>query len=289
MKRSKFWDALFLFPAVFAFLMVVIIPFFLGIYYSMTDWNGITPTWNFVGLKNFPAMFVEKQFQYSFLTTFKFTVINVVLVNVAGFSLALLGTSKLKFRNFYRAGFFIPNLIGGIVLGYIWQFMFNNIFTAAFASRSMLATADGALWALSLVNTWQYGGYIMMIYIAAIQSIPDEVMEAASVDGANYMVRLQRILIPMMANSFTITLFLTLTNSFKQYDTNFSLTNGGPAGRFMGSVVKSTELLAMNIFDTANSRNMLAFAQAKAVVFFIMLVTFSLIQVSISRRREMEA
>jgi len=289
MKRSKFWDTLFLAPAVLAFLAVIIVPFILGIYYSLTDWNGIQPTWNFVGLANYPAMFAELQFRYSFFITLLFTIINVVLVNLVGFGLALLGTSKLALRNFYRAGFFVPNLIGGIVLGYIWQFMFNNLFPAMFSAKSMLAQSTGAIWALSFVNTWQYSGYIMMIYIAAIQSIPDSVMEAASVDGATYMVRLRKILIPMMANSFTITLFLTLTNSFKQYDMNFTLTNGGPSAKFMGSIVKGSQLLAMDIFTTANSRSLLAFAQAKAVVFFIMLVTFSLIQVSISRRKEIEA
>lgn len=289
MKRSKFWDILFLAPAVLAFLLVIIVPFFLGIYYSLTDWNGIQPTWNFVGLANYPAMFSELQFRYSFVITLLFTVINVILVNLVGFALALLGTSKLSLRNFYRAGFFVPNLIGGIVLGYIWQFMFNNLFTVVFSAKSMLAQTESAIWALSFVNTWQYSGYIMMIYIAAIQSIPDSVMEAASVDGATYMVRLRKILVPMMANSFTITLFLTLTNSFKQYDMNFTLTNGGPSARMFGEFLKGTQLLAMDIFTTANSRNMLAFAQAKAVVFFIMLVTFSLIQVSISRRKEIEA
>ncbi len=289
MKRSKIWDAVFLFPAVFAFVMVIIVPFVLGIYYSLTDWNGINNQVNFVGLSNYPAMFGEKQFQYSFLITLKYTIINVVLVNIVGFGLALLGTSKLKFKNFYRAGFFVPNLIGGIVLGYIWQFMFNNLFTTVFAAKSLLTNSNNAIWAMSIVNTWQYSGYIMMIYVAAIQGIPDDVMEAAAVDGATYFVRLHKILIPMMANSFTITLFLTLTNSFKQYDMNFTLTNGGPAVRFAGEIIKGSQLLAMDIFNTANSKNLMAIAQAKAVVFFIMLVAFSLIQVSISRRKEIEA
>lgn len=289
MKRSKAWDALFLFPAVFAFIMVIIVPFVLGIYYSLTDWNGISPIFNFVGLKNFPAMFTEKQFQYSFIITLVYTVINIILVNVVGFGLALLATSNLKLKNFYRAGFFVPNLIGGIVLGYIWQFVFNNLFTVLFASKSLLTNANSAIMAMSIVNTWQYSGYIMMIYVASIQSIPEEVMEAASVDGATYMVRLRKILIPMMANSFTITLFLTLTNSFKQYDMNFTLTNGGPSARFAGKIVQGTRLLAMDIYNTANAQNNLAVAQAKAVVFFILLVVFSLIQVSISRRREIEA
>lgn len=289
MKRNKGWDALFLFPAMFAFIMVIVIPFVLGIYYSFTDWNGISPVFNFVGFKNYPAMFAEKQFQYSFIITLIFTAVNIVLVNLVGFGLALLATSNLKLKNFYRAGFFVPNLIGGIVLGYIWQFLFNNLFTVVFGAKSLLTNPNNAIMAMSIVNTWQYSGYIMMIYVAAIQSIPEEVMEAASVDGATYSVRLRKILVPMMANSFTITLFLTLTNSFKQYDMNFTLTNGGPSARFAGKIIQGTRLLAMDIFNTANAQNNLAVAQAKAVIFFILLVAFSLIQVSISRRKELEA
>ncbi len=289
MKRSKAWDILFLFPTVFAFIMVILVPFGLGIYYSLTDWNGVRDTMNFVGLENYTGMFKEGQFQFSFLITVFYTLVNVALVNLVGFTLALLATSKIKLKNLYRAGFFVPNLIGGIVLGYIWQFMFNNLFTTLFAAKSMLASPSTVIWAMSIVNTWQYGGYIMMIYVAALQSIPEDVLEAAEVDGATYMVRLRKILIPMMANSFTITLFLTLTNSFKQYDMNFTLTNGGPATFFSGKVVKSSQLLAMDIYNTANTSNNLALAQSKAVVFFIILVVFSLIQVSLNRRKEIEA
>jgi len=145
------------------------------------------------------------------------------------------------------------------------------------------------IWAMSFVNTWQYAGYIMMIYVASIQSISDSIMEAASVDGATYGKRITRILIPMMANAFTITIFLTLTTSFKQFDLNFSLTNGGPAMRFMGKAIRSSQLLAMDIYSTANGLNRMAEAQAKAVVFFILLVVFSLVQVYINKRREVEA
>ncbi|NMD37531.1 MAG: sugar ABC transporter permease [Christensenellaceae bacterium] len=289
MKRSKVWDFLFLFPTVFAFIMVILVPFGLGIYYSLTDWNGVRDTMNFVGFENYVGMFQEKQFQFSFIITVLYTFINVALVNLVGFTLALLATSKIKLKNLYRAGFFVPNLIGGIVLGYIWQFMFNNLFTAVFSAKSLLASPSTVIWAMSIVNTWQYGGYIMMIYVAALQAIPDDVLEAAEVDGATYMIRLRKILIPMMANSFTITLFLTLTNSFKQYDMNFTLTNGGPATFFSGSVVKSSQLLAMDIYNTANNANKLALAQSKAVVFFIILVVFSLIQVTLNRRKEIEA
>jgi raffinose/stachyose/melibiose transport system permease protein len=191
MKRRGWVDFLFIFPCALAFLMVIIVPFFLGIYYAMTDWDGVKATVNWVGFANFAGMFKEPQFIYSFLITLLYTVINIVLVNVVGFLMSLLATSRVKGRNFYRAGFFIPNLIGGIVLGYIWQFIFNNVFInlgdvlgVAGLQTSLISRKETVIWAMSAVNTWQYAGYIMMIYVASIQSIPDSVMEAANVDGA---------------------------------------------------------------------------------------------------------
>ena len=296
MKRRGWIDALFIFPCAFAFIMVIIVPFGLGIYYAMTDWNGVNPIVNWVGLSNFQGMFSEPQFIYSFLITLMYTAINVVFVNIVGFGLALLVTGKLRLRNIYRAGFFVPNLIGGIVLGYIWQFIFNNVqvdmgnaLGIAFLQKSLISRPDTVIWAMSVVNTWQYAGYIMMIYVASIQSIPGSGMEAASVDGANFFQRVRRILIPMMASAFTITLFLTLTNSFKQFDLNFTLTNGGPAMRFMAKPIRSSQLLAMDIYRTANQQNLMAQAQAKAVIFFIVLVIFSLTQVYLNKRKELEA
>ena len=275
--------------------MVMVVPFFLGIYYSMTDFNGVRTDLTFVGLKNYETMFSDPLFLHSFLVTVEYTVINVIFVNVVAFALSLMVTSNLKGRNFLRAGFFVPNLIGGIVLGYIWQFVFNNVITQTAASlglnfltKSLISNKDTVIWAMSLVNVWQYAGYIMMIYVAAIQGIPANLMEAASVDGANYWTRLTKILIPMMASSFTITTFLTLTNSFKQFDLNMSLTNGGPAGMYMMKAVKTSELLALNIYNTAITKNMWGDGQARAVIFFIVLVCISLVQVAINKRKEVE-
>ena len=296
MKRRGWVDALFIFPCALAFIMVIICPFFIGIYYSMTDWDGVQPIISWVGFANFAGMFSQPQFLYSFVITLFYTAINIVLVNLVGFLLSLLATSKARLRNLYRAGFFVPNLIGGIVLGYIWQFIFNNVLInmgqslgIGFLASSLISKPSTVIWAMSFVNTWQYAGYIMMIYVASIQSISDSIMEAASVDGATYLKRITRILVPMMANAFTITIFLTLTTSFKQFDLNFSLTNGGPAMRFMGKAIRSSQLLAMDIYSTANGLNKMAEAQAKAVVFFILLVVFSLVQVYINKRREVEA
>jgi raffinose/stachyose/melibiose transport system permease protein len=294
MNNKRFINILFLFPVVFTFIMVIVVPFFFGLYYSLSDWDGISPSVDFVGLANYVDLFTMPNFVYSFLITIGFTAINVILVNIVSFALSLIITSELKLRNFYRAGFFVPYLIGGIVLGYIWQFLFNNILVSlgqnlslSFLQTSFLSKPEFVIWAMSAVNTWQYAGYLMLIYVASIQSIPASLMEAAEVDGAPYLRRIFNILIPMMANAFTISLFLTLTTSFKQFDMNYTLTNGGPATRFMGAPVKASQLLAMNIFHTATA-NKMAEAQAKAVVLFVSLVVVALIQVSINKRKEVE-
>jgi raffinose/stachyose/melibiose transport system permease protein len=294
MKQRSVVNILFLAPVVFTFIMIIIVPFSLGIYYSLTDWNGVSPIIHFVGFKNFSKLFNTPDFIHSFLITVGYTIINVILVNIVSFTLSLIVTSKVKFRNFYRAGFFVPYLIGGIVLGYIWQFIMNNILVSLgttygieMLQSSFLSRPETVIWVMSVVNTWQFSGYIMLIYVAAIQSIPKSLMEAASVDGAGFVRNVFNILIPMMANAFTISLFLTLTNSFKQFDMNLTLTNGGPATRFMGVPVKASQLLAMNIFDTATA-NKMAEAQAKAVVLFVVLVVVSLIQVSNNKKKEVE-
>ncbi len=294
MKQSRLVNILFVLPCAFAFVMIIIIPFFFGLYFSMTDWNGINNDAAFVGIKNFINLFSAPDFLYSFLITIAYTVISIILVNIVSFSLSLIVTSKLRRRNFYRAGFFVPYLIGGIVLGYIWQFLLNNILVGIGTAleiealqTSFLSLPNSVIWTMAVVNTWQYAGYIMLIYVASIQSIPASLMEAASVDGANYFSRVFHILIPMMANAFTISLFLTLTTSFKQFDMNLTLTNGGPATRFLDVPVKASQLLAMNIFSTATA-NRMAEAQAKAVVLFIALLVVSLLQVSVNKKKEVE-
>ena len=294
-KRHPWVSVLFLAPVVLAFVLVIIVPFLLGIYYSFTDFNGVRANLTFVGLSNYRNMFSDPIFLHSFLLTLQYTVINIALVNVVAFLLSLLVTSDTPGRNFLRVGFFVPNLIGGLVLGYIWQFVFNNVLLdfgrslgLAALSRSLISDKTTVIWAMSFVNTWQYAGYIMMIYVAAIQGIPASLMEAASVDGANYPQRVLKILMPMMASAFTVTLFLTLTNSFKQYDLNVSLTNGGPAALFMGKPSKASQLLAMNIYNTAIASKRWGDGQARAVMFFLVLVLFSLVQVWISKRREVE-
>ena len=281
---------IFLFPLLFAFAVTVIIPLFLGLFYSFTNWNGIRYT-EFVGLANYTRMFRQPSFIWSILLTALFVVFNMILVNLVAFLLALLCTSKLKGMGFFRASYFLPNLIGGIVLGYIWQFIFSNVVTKIFTGMkfSMLSDTKTAFIAIIIVYVWQYAGYIMLIYITGLNTVPGDVLEAANIDGANAMQTLFQIKIPMIASTFTICTFLTLTSAFKQFDVNLALTGGTGSAQFMGKYLTSgTQMLALNIYNTAVSKNNYALGQAKAVLFFIILACVSLIQVRISNSREVE-
>ena len=286
--HTKIVNIIFIFPMIFTFFVTVLLPFILGIYYSFTNWNGVEAK-NFVGIANYITMFKQMDFVYSFVITSIFTIINMLLVNVVAFLLALLCTSKIKGRDFFRAAYFLPNLIGGLVLGYVWQFIFNKVLTIVLSgSKSMLTDPNLALMAILIVSTWQYAGYIMMIYITGLQTIPKSVMEASGVDGADPVTTLFKIKIPMIANTFTVCTFLTLVNSFKQFDLNISITNGAPARVLGAKIVQSTEFLALNIFITAIRKNNYALGQTKAVVFFVVLAIVSLTQVVISKKREVE-
>ncbi|HOV40278.1 MAG TPA: sugar ABC transporter permease [Oscillospiraceae bacterium] len=287
-KHKSIMNIVFLFPMLFTFALTVLVPFVIGIFYSFTDWNGIKFS-NFVGFENYITMFSSPDYLYSFVITVIFTAINMIAVNVVAFSLALLGASNLKGTGFYRAAYFIPNLIGGIVLGYVWQFIFNKAFVAVFeGSRSMLTDPNLAILAILIVSTWQYAGYIMMIYLTGLQSLPRDVLEASSVDGASGIKTLFKIKIPMIANTFTVCIFLTLVNSFKQFDLNFAITNGAPSRILGGKAIQSTSFLALNIYNTAISKNQYALGQTKAVIFFIILAIISLTQVAISKKKEVE-
>ncbi len=286
-KHTQIINFLFVFPVIFTFIITVILPFIVGVFYSMTDWNGVTYK-NFVGLNNYITMFKANDYIYSFIITFLFTIFNMILVNIVGFALALLCTSKIRGKNFYRASFFLPNLIGGIVLGYVWQFIFNKVFVMFFGGLSMLTDANLAFVSILIVSTWQYAGYIMMIYVTGLQTVPRDVLEASSIDGANYLTTLFKVKIPMIWNTFTVCTFLTLVNSFKQFDLNLALTNGAPSRILAGKLYKSTEFLALSIYNTAIAKNNYSLGQTKAVVFFILLAIISLTQVYISKKREVE-
>lgn len=295
-----FW--LFLAPVLVAFALVIVVPFALGIYYSFTNWSSSAradSVVRFIGLENYAKSFADPAFLHSFIVTVSYTAMNVVFINAVAFGLAMLVTSKIKLRKFYRVGFFLPNLIGGLILGYIWQFLFNNAlpslgnvipFLSGLADPDayMLSKSGTALFALVIVGTWQYAGYIMMIYIAAIENVPVELHEAAMIDGASPLQRLRAITLPMVAQAFTVTMFLTLVQSFKQFDVNVSLTSGGPSTLFQGRPILGTELLALNIYNTAFLSNKLSEGQARAVVFFVVLAIISLIQVAVNKKKELE-
>lgn len=280
---------IFLFPLLFTFAVTVIIPLVLGICYSFTDWTGIRFS-QVVGFSNYTTMFRDPAFIWSILITFIFVVLNMVLINLVGFLLALLCTSGIKGGGFFRASYFLPNLIGGIVLGYIWQFVFNNVIIGLTDNISWLAKSKTALFAIVIVYIWQYGGYIMLIYITGLTQIPGDVLEAARIDGATPTQTLFKVKIPMIASTITICTFLTLTSAFKQFDVNMALTNGaGSVASFMGNYLSNgTQMLALNIYNTAISKNNYALGQAKAVFFFIILAVVSLIQVRVSNKKEVE-
>jgi raffinose/stachyose/melibiose transport system permease protein len=303
MRKAKhpaiFW--LFLAPVLLAFVVVIVIPFFLGAYYSFTNWSAtarLGDTLKLIGLANYAGILKDPSFTYSFILTVVYTVLNMIAINAVSFGLAMLVTQKLKGRDVYRAGFFIPNLIGGLILGYVWQFIFNNAIPSvgtmlrvaswADPANLLLARSDTATIAMVIVGTWQYAGYVMVIYVAAIETIPQELLEAAQIDGATPFRRLRAITLPMTRQAFTITIFLTLVNSFKQFDVNVSLTGGGPSAMFMGQPIYGTQLLAMNIYNQGLKSDDMAGGQARAVVFFLVLVIVSVVQVSVNKRREIE-
>lgn len=286
-RHRSIVNFIFLFPLLFTFAVTVIIPLVLGIFYSMTDWTGIKYT-KFVGLANYMAMFKETSFLWSLIITVLFVVFNMILVNVVGFALALLCTSRLKGVGFFRAAYFLPNLIGGIVLGYVWQFIFNNVLIKL-VGVSVLSNTPTAFAAIIVVYIWQYAGYIMLIYVNGLVTVPGDVIEAAAIDGANAFVTLFQIKIPMIMSTITICTFLTLTSAFKQFDVNMALTNGTGSVNFLGQyLTNGTQMLALNIYNTAISKNSYALGQAKAVLFFVILACVSLIQVRISNSKEVE-
>ncbi len=287
-KKNKLWFAVFTVPTLVAFLTVVVIPFLMGIFYSFFKWDGIPlHEKEFVGLSNYGLLLSDERFLNAVMLTLKYTLIAALFINLFGLMFALLVTQKLRVKNTLRTMFFTPNLIGGLILGFIWQFVFKNVFTQLGDATGLnhfffnwLLDEKYALIAIAVVSTWQMAGYIMIIYITGIQSIPSELVEAARVDGANYLQRIKHIIFPLLAPAFTISLFLSLSNSFKIYDVNLSLTNGGPS--------KATEMFAMNVFNEIFGYNNYGFGQAKAVIFFLFVALITLVQVYFSKKREVE-
>lgn len=275
MKR---YMPIFVFPTFFAFILGFIIPFILGVGLSFCKFTTVTDA-KFIGFSNYVEALKDTVFRHSFWYTTLFAVTSLIVINIFAFALAMALTQKLRGTNIFRTIFFLPNLIGGIVLGYIWQLIFNGIL-AKYETALALNEWYG-FWGLIILVSWQQIGYMMIIYIAGLQSIPGDVIEAAQIDGASRFQRLWKVTVPMMMPSITICVFLSITNGFKLFDQNLSLTAGEPS--------KMSEMMALNIFNTFYGRTgWEGVGQAKAVLFFILVVAIGMVQLRMTRSKEVQ-
>ena len=277
---KKYWPV-FLLPTLAAFIIGFLWPFIWGIYLSFHKFTTISKT-TFVGLSNYVKVFQDATFVDAFWFTAKFTIVSTIIINIIAFALALALTRGLRGTNIFRTVFFLPNLIGGIVLGYIWQILLNGILTNMGLPLLSL-DANYGFWGLVILMCWQQIGYMMIIYIAGLQNVPTDLLEAASIDGATSAQTLWHVKLPMVMPSITICSFLTLTNSFKLFDQNLALTNGEPA--------KASQMLALNIYDTFYARSgaqWKGIGQAKAVIFFLLVISIALVQLYFTRRKEVQ-
>ena len=277
-KAIKRYFPIFLLPTLAAFTIGFIVPFIMGIWLSFCEFTTVTDA-TFVGLSNYVKALQDTVFRHAFWYTALFAVVSLVVINVIAFVIALALTQKMRGTNIFRTVFFMPNLIGGIVLGYIWQLIFNGILSVYSTALNLNEWYGFA--GLVILVAWQQIGYMMIIYIAGLQSIPGDVMEAAAIDGASKMQRLFKVTIPMMMPSITICTFLSVVNGFKLFDQNLSLNAGEPS--------KMSELLALNIFNTFYGRTgWEGVGQAKAVIFFVLVVAIGLIQLKATRSKEVQ-
>ena len=279
---------LFLLPTFAAFCIGFLYPFLKGAFLSFCKFK-LTSQWTWVGLGNYVKAFSDSSFLHAFWYTALFAFVSVLFINVLAFTVAYFLTKSIKGSNLFRTVFFMPNLIGGIVLGYIWSMIFDGILVKY--DTSVVLESKYGFWGLIILICWQQVGYMMIIYIAGLQSIPEDMLEAARIDGANSWQMLWKVTIPNMMSSFTICIFLTLTNGFKLFDQNLALTGGRP---FLqqpdGSVIKTTEMLALNIYNAfySGGGNNRGVGQAKAVVFFILVAVIGLIQLQSTRKKEVQ-
>ena len=277
---------IFVLPTFLAFCIGFLFPFLWGIYLSFCNFNTpLNAVWN--GLENYSKIFSDDGFWNAFKNTAAVAVVSIVVINVFGFALAYALTQKLRGSNIFRTVFFMPNLIGGIVLGYIWKMIFDGILYAY--NTYLTANATYGFWGLIILMAWQQIGYMMIIYIAGLQAVPEDMLEAAKIDGANRWQTLWRVIIPNVMPSITICVFLTLTNSFKLFDQNMALTGGLPVITTATGQVSLTEMLALNILSTFNvGKNWHGVAQAKAVIFFLLVAVLALAQLRFTRSKEVQ-
>ncbi|MBB6634743.1 carbohydrate ABC transporter permease [Cohnella thailandensis] len=291
-KKTGEWirQSVFVGPGLIAFSIIVLVPFLLGFYYSFTEWNGLDlnkAKW--IGMDNLNRIFAnDEKFWASLAFTLKFTAVTVLITNGLAFVLGLALSRALKTRNFLRTVFFLPNVIGGILLGYIWQFIFTKGFKTIgeftgwpLFELPWLGTPGTGFWGLVIVFVWQSAGYMMVIYIAAIVGVPKDLSEAAVIDGASYWQTVRKVTIPLIMPAVTVCLFLTTSNAFKMFDLNLSLTKGGPG--------TSTQSLAYNIYAEALVNNRYGLGTAKAMIFFVLVSLIAITQVWLTKRKEVEA
>ena len=277
-KTMKRYFPVFVLPTLLAFAVAFMVPFIMGIYLSFCDFTTVTNA-KFVGISNYVKAFTNPDFLKALWFTVKFAVLAVVTINICGFALALMLTQNIKGRNIFRTIFFMPNLIGGIILGYIWQQMINAVLLKY--ETTLVANPTYGFWGLIILMNWQMIGYMMIIYVAGLQNVPTDLIEAAQIDGATSLQTLFKVKIPMVMPSITICLFLTVSNSFKLFDQNLALTAGAPS--------KKTAMLALDIYNTFYGRNGYeGVGQAKAVLFFIVVAVIALGQLVLTRRKEVE-
>ena len=281
-KTLRKYAPLFVAPTLAAFIIGFIVPFFEGLYLSFCKFTTVSNA-KWAGLDNFRYALADETFRHAFGFTVSFAVVSIILINVGGLGLALLLTSRIRGTNVFRTIFFMPNLIGGIVLGYIWQILINCVLSNV--GKPLLAlNSTAGYWGLIILMCWQQIGYMMIIYIAGLQNVPDDILEAAAIDGASSVRTFFSVRLPMIMSSVTICVFLTLTNSFKLFDQNLALTAGAPK--------HSTEMLALNIYNTFYARAGLqwkGYGQSKALLFCILVIAISLIQLRVTRSREVQA
>jgi raffinose/stachyose/melibiose transport system permease protein len=278
--------AIFALIPLMIFALVLVTPFIRGIFYTFTDWNGFEYE-EFVGFANYEASLADETFWKAIWITFAYVGASLLLVNAVGFGLALLVTIPMRGANILRTAFFVPNLIGGVILGLIWQFLFDQALPTISENLSLpifqenwLLTPETAFWSLVIVTVWQMSGYMMIIYVTGLMSIEKDVLEAALIDGSTGWRTLTQIKIPLMASAFTISLFLTLRNTFMAYDVNLALTGGGP--------YRSTELISLHVFKEAFGFGFFGTGQAQAVLMFLIIAVAAITQVIISKRTEVQ-
>ncbi|WP_226035489.1 carbohydrate ABC transporter permease [Aquibacillus saliphilus] len=289
-KKLKNFGTFLLFggPTLFIFSAVIVIPFIFGLYLTFTNWSVATGDNTFVGLGNYVEVFTDDGFLTSFWFTIKYVIACLIFANLFAFFIALALTSKIKGQGLLRTGFFTPNLIGGIVLGYLWQILFSRVlpflgdqYGWAMFEKSWLGDPDKAFWALVVATVWQLIGYLVIIYMAGFASVPKDVLEAASIDGANYFQGLRKIILPLSIPSIIICFFLTITRAFLAYDINLSLTDGGP--------YNSTQMVSYHIVQKAFLSNDYGAGQAEAIVLFLAVALIAITQTYILKKREVEA